>query len=90
MMPEECGDEPYLLAIRNPDVAVYVARERRLGVQAAERDGAQLILLDDGFQHLAVQRDADIVLLDAKFLPPTGTSSVNCRSADDHLGGGSG
>jgi len=66
MTPEECGDEPYLLAIRNPGVQIYVARQRKLGVQAAEQDGAQLILLDDGFQHMAVQRDADIVLLDAK------------------------
>jgi len=62
----QCGDEPYLLARRNPQVPVYVARKRKLGVQAAERDGARLILLDDGFQHLAVQRDLDIVLLDAK------------------------
>ena len=66
MTAAECGDEPYLLAKRNPRVPVYVARKRKLGVQAAERDGVQLILLDDGFQHLAVQRDLDIVLLDAK------------------------
>lgn len=66
MTPKECGDEPYLLAIRNPDVPVYVARKRTFGVQAAEQDGAQVILLDDGFQHQAVQRDIDIVLLDAK------------------------
>jgi tetraacyldisaccharide 4'-kinase len=66
MSPQECGDEPYLLAIRNPEVPVYVARERALGVQAAEQDGAQLLLLDDAFQHLAVHRDVDIVLLDAK------------------------
>ena len=64
MAAAESGDEPYLLARRNPGVPVYVARKRRLGVQAAEKDGAQLILLDDGFQHLAVQRVADIVLLD--------------------------
>jgi len=66
MTAAECGDEPYLLARRNPRVPVYVARARKLGAQAAERDGAQLILLDDGFQHLAVQRDLDIVLLDAQ------------------------
>jgi len=66
MTAQECGDEPYLLAIRNPGVPVYVARRRQLGVMAAEKDGAQLLLLDDGFQHLAVKRDADIVLLDAK------------------------
>jgi tetraacyldisaccharide 4'-kinase len=67
MTPYECGDEPCLLARRNPGVPVYVARRRMLGVQAAEQDGARVIVLDDGFQHLAVQRDADIVLLDAGF-----------------------
>ena len=66
MSPAECGDEPYLLATRNPGLPVYIARQRMLGVQAAERDGAQVILLDDGFQHQAVQRDLDIVLLDAQ------------------------
>ena len=78
MGPEECGDEPHMLAMRNPGVPVYVARQRILGVTAAQREGAQLIVLDDGFQNLAVQRNADIVLLDAKapfgngFLLPAG------------------
>ena len=66
MTAAESGDEPSLLASRNPGVPVYVARKRKLGVQAAERDGAQLVVLDDGFQHLAVHRDLDIVLMDAK------------------------
>ncbi|MGK2943901.1 MAG: tetraacyldisaccharide 4'-kinase [Desulfuromonadales bacterium] len=74
MTPQECGDEPCLLAMRNPHVPVYVARQRMLGVQAAEQDGARLILLDDGFQHLAVQRDLDIVLLDAQY--PVGNGRV--------------
>lgn len=66
MTPEACGDEPFLLARRNPGVPVYVARRRVLGVQAAERDGARVIVLDDGFQHLALKRDLDILLLDAQ------------------------
>jgi tetraacyldisaccharide 4'-kinase len=33
---------------------------------AIDRFGAEVIILDDGFQHLAVQRDLDIVLLDAR------------------------
>ncbi len=74
MTPQECGDEPRLLAVRNPGVPVYVARQKMLGVQAAEQDGAQLILLDDGFQHLAVKRDLDIVLLDAQY--PVGNGRV--------------
>ena len=66
MTPEDAGDEPCLLAERNPLLNVYVARKRALGVQAAERGGAQVIVLDDGFQHLAVHRDLDIVLLDSR------------------------
>lgn len=66
MSPGECGDEPFLLARRNPEVPVFVARRRALGVAAAERAGARIILLDDGFQHRAVHRDLDIVLLDGR------------------------
>lgn len=75
LMPAaEAGDEPCLLAARNPSLRVYVARKRVLGVQAAERDGAQIIILDDGFQHLAVARDLDIVLLDSR--APFGNGAV--------------
>ena len=63
---EAAGDEPFLLAMKNPDVSVYVARKRRFGVAAAEAAGAECIVLDDAFQHLAVQRDLDVVLLDAR------------------------
>jgi tetraacyldisaccharide 4'-kinase len=64
--PAVCGDEPYLLARRNPRALILVARKRALGVAlAVERLGAELIILDDGFQHLGVARDLDIVLLDA-------------------------
>ncbi len=62
-----CGDEPYLLSQRNPDALVLVAPRRATGIRlAVEQLGAQVVVLDDGFQHLAVQRDLDIVLLDAK------------------------
>lgn len=62
----ECGDEPYLLARRNPQALVMIARKRSEGVKVAIEDfGADLILLDDGFQHRAVARDLDLVLLDA-------------------------
>ena len=65
--PEQCGDEPYLLARRNPQALVLVSPKRADAVrQAVEEYGAEIILLDDGFQHLAVQRDFDIVLLDAQ------------------------
>ena len=69
------GDEPFLLARRNPQAVVVVAPRRRAGIETAIRDcGATLIILDDGFQHLAVQRDLDILLLDAR--RPLGNGSV--------------
>ncbi len=72
---EHCGDEPFLLARRNPQAVVVVAPRRREGIEVAIRDcGATLIILDDGFQHLAVQRDLDILLLDAR--RPLGNGSV--------------
>ena len=74
MTPEAAGDEPFLLAMKNPEVCVYVARKRRFGVAAAEADGAECVVLDDAFQHLAVQRDLDIVLLDAR--SPFGNGSL--------------
>ncbi len=74
MNPAACGDEPFLLARRNPAVMVFVARQRALGVQEAEKAGAKLIILDDGFQHRAVHRDLDIVLLDSQ--KPFGNGSL--------------
>lgn len=62
----ECGDEPWLLARRNPQALVFVARKRRFGLIAAQQAGADVILLDDGFQHLAVLRDLNLLLLDGR------------------------
>jgi tetraacyldisaccharide 4'-kinase len=65
--PDQCGDEPYLLARRNPEALVLVSPRRAGAVRrAVEEFGADVVLLDDGFQHLAVKRDLDIVLLDAR------------------------
>ena len=60
------GDEAYLLARRLPGVPVLVGRNRYAsGLYACERFGAQVVVLDDGFQHHALHRDCDIVLIDA-------------------------
>jgi tetraacyldisaccharide 4'-kinase len=67
LSPEIVGDEPFLLAQRNPQALVFVSRRRADGIRmAASEFGARIIILDDGFQHLAVERDLDIVLLDAR------------------------
>jgi len=68
--PQEVGDEPAALARALPNVPIIVSRDRfRAGV-IGERDfQATVHLLDDGFQHFALYRDLDVVLLDV-MCPP--------------------
>lgn len=63
--PEQAGDEPLEIAQRLPGVPVVVDGNRRRGGEEAIRRGADVLLLDDGFQHLAVARDLDLVVVDA-------------------------
>lgn len=62
----EAGDEPYLIALLTRGVRVLVASRRADGVRAALAEaGTDAILLDDGFQHVGLERDLDIVAVDA-------------------------
>ncbi len=70
------GDEPLMLARALTGVAVLVSPDRYLAGRLAEqRLGCTVHLLDDGFQHLALERDLDLVLVsrrdldDARLLP---------------------
>ena len=63
----EGGDEPVLLAESLAGVASVVCDRDRVAAArwALENLGAQVFVLDDGFQHMRIARDLDIVTLDA-------------------------
>ena len=63
----QAGDEPVMMAQRLAGVPVIVGKNRfESGRVAVDKYGCNLILLDDGFQHLGLYRDLNILLLDAK------------------------
>ena len=76
----DAGDEPVLIAQSLPGIPVLAGKDRFVtGMAAVERFGANVLILDDAFQHRRLFRDIDIVLLDASrplgngFLLPRGT-----------------
>jgi tetraacyldisaccharide 4'-kinase len=62
------GDEPLILAAHAARVPVLVGRDRGLvGLRAISAFGAEILVLDDGFQHHRLARDLDILTLDGYF-----------------------
>ncbi|MCE5262687.1 MAG: tetraacyldisaccharide 4'-kinase [Deltaproteobacteria bacterium] len=71
----EAGDEPVLIARAAPGVPVLAGSRRLLtGREAVRRFGADVLILDDAFQHRALCRNLDIVLVDA--LCPLGNGFI--------------
>jgi tetraacyldisaccharide 4'-kinase len=60
----DSGDEPLLLARALPGVPVLVCADRSIAGRLAEQQfGATVHLLDDGFQHVQLSRDVDLLLV---------------------------
>ncbi|HKI81946.1 MAG TPA: tetraacyldisaccharide 4'-kinase, partial [Pseudodesulfovibrio sp.] len=63
-LAEEAGDEPLMLARAHEKALIMVDPNRsRAGRLAVQKAHPELIILDDGFQHMAVQRHVNLVLL---------------------------
>ncbi|MDY7030649.1 MAG: tetraacyldisaccharide 4'-kinase [Thermodesulfobacteriota bacterium] len=67
--PRDSGDEPYMLATKLNGVPVLTSKDRfKTGKYAIEHFGSSILILDDGFQHIQLKRDLDILLLDSQVM----------------------
>jgi len=75
---EACGDEPAALIKSVPGLTIYIDLDKTAAAKKASKDGREIIIIDDGFQHRKLKRDVDIVCLDGMnpfgngFLMPSG------------------
>lgn len=66
-LAHQMGDEPCMLALRNPALPVYVGKDRVAAGRLAEiLDAPDVIVLDDAYQHLRLARDLNVLLVDAE------------------------
>jgi tetraacyldisaccharide 4'-kinase len=60
----EVGDEPLLLARAAP---IWIARDRRAGLQALEQAGASCVLMDDGLQNPSIAKTMSLLVVDGGY-----------------------
>lgn len=64
--PEQAGDEAYLLAKKLPGCPVIISPDRYFsGLYALQNFKSKILILDDGYQHLSLKRDLNLLLIDA-------------------------
>ncbi|HLE17900.1 MAG TPA: tetraacyldisaccharide 4'-kinase [Syntrophales bacterium] len=82
---DEAGDEAFLIAVMLPEIPIVVGSDRYLaGRRAIEEFSADILILDDGFQHRRLYRDIDILLLN--HARPVGNSHLlPCGSLREQL-----
>jgi tetraacyldisaccharide 4'-kinase len=65
MTSDDAGDEPFMMVQKLDQIPVIVGQDRfTSGMLAIREFDPQVVILDDGFQHLKLLRDMDLVLLD--------------------------
>ncbi len=63
---DSSGDEAQMFAQLVPQAIVIVDEDRVRGAKRAKALGAEIVVLDDGYQHLRIQRDLNILLVDTR------------------------
>ncbi len=62
---KNAGDEAVLIAHALPDSIIVSGPDRFADAQVCEKMGCQVIIMDDGFQHIRLKRNLDILLIDS-------------------------
>ena len=57
----DVGDEPLMMSFYGP---TWIARNRRAGIKSAALSGANIIILDDGFQNHSIIKDFSILVIE--------------------------
>lgn len=67
-IPFEVGDEPFLCASKFPNVPVIVNKNRLKCAKTAEQIGADVLIIDDGLQYRKLDRDLNLIVVNANDL----------------------
>jgi tetraacyldisaccharide 4'-kinase len=62
---ERSGDEAQLVAMKVPSAIVIVDEDRAHGARQAKHLGAEVIVLDDGYQRMSIRRDMNVLVVNA-------------------------